>query len=70
MSTQHIYGSESIRVHKCSCRPYMPECYYTLRTLHVYVSICICEACKRCLLMGFGMMKLIGINFVVVLIFY
>ena len=69
MSIWRIYRSVSIRVHKRSCHAYTPEYGSTLQTLRVYVSICICEACERCLLMEFGMTKLIGINFVVVLIF-
>ena len=48
----------------------MPEYGSTLQTLHVCVSIFICEACERCLSMEFGVMKVIGIDFIVVLIFY
>ena len=48
----------------------MSEYSSALQTLHVYVSICICEACKRSLSMELGVMKLIGIDFIVVLIFY
>ena len=70
MSTWCIYRLGSTRVHKCLCHPYMPEYSSASRALHVYVSICICEACKRCLSMEFGVIKLIGIDSIVVLIFY
>ena len=69
-SIQRIYRLGSMRVHKCLHCPYMPEYGSTSQKLHVYVSICICESCKRCLLMEFSVTKLIGINFIVVLIFY
>ena len=36
----------------------------------MYVSICIYKACERCLSMALGVMKVIGIDFVVILIFY
>ena len=70
MSTRCIYMSGSTRVHKCSHCPCMPEYSSKSRTLHIYACICICEACERCLSMALGVMKLIGIDFVVVLIFY
>ena len=70
MSPWCIYKSGSTRVHKYSRRPYMPECGSKSRTLCVYVSICICEACKRCLSMALDEMKVIGVGFIVILIFY
>ena len=70
MSIWHIYRLGSIRVHKHLRCPYMPEYGSESWTLHVYVSICICEACKRCLSMALSVMKVIGIDLVVVLIFY
>ena len=48
----------------------MPEYDSKSRTLHIYACICICEACEKCLLMEFGVMKIIEVNFIVVLIFY
>ena len=69
MSIRRIYMSGSIRVHKCSRRPCMPEYGSELRTLHLYVCICICEACKRYLSMQLSVMKIIGVDVVVVWIF-
>ena len=43
-----------------------PEYGSKLRTLHVYACICIFEACERCLLMEFSVMKIIEVDFVVV----
>ena len=45
---------------------------YTRIQFHIAntLCVCICEACERCLSMEFGVTKLIGIDFVVVLIFY
>ena len=70
MSIRHIYRSGSTRVHKCLRCPYTSEYGSTLQTPHVYVSICIWEACERCLLMEFSVMKLIGIDFDIISMFY
>ena len=70
MSTQHIYMLGSTRVHKHSCHPCMPEYGSESRTPHTYACICICEACERCLSMALGVVKVIGIDFIVVLVFY
>ena len=70
MSTWRIYMSGSIRVHKRSCRPCMPEYGSEPRTLHLCVCICICEACEICLSMEYSIMKTVGIDFDVVRIFY
>ena len=69
MSTWRIYMSGSTRVHKCSRRPCMPEYGSESWTLHLYVCTCICEACERYLSMGLSVMKIVGVNFVVVWIF-
>ena len=70
MSTQRIYMSGSIRVHKHLRCPCMPEYGSELWTLHLCVCICICEACESCLLMEYSIMKTVGIGFDVVWIFY
>ena len=70
MSTWCIYMLGSTRVHKCSHHPCMSEYNSKLWTLHIYACICICEACERCLLMEFGVMKIIEVDLIVVLIFY
>ena len=70
MSIWHIYMLGSIRIHKHLRCPCMPEYGSESRTLCIYVCICICEACERCLSKALGVMKVIGIDFVVVLIFY
>ena len=69
MSIQCIYMLGSTRVHKCSCRPCMPEYGSKSWTLRLCVCICICEACERYLLMELSVMKIIGVNFIVVWIF-
>ena len=69
MSTRHKYMLGSTRVHKCSCCPCMPEYGSKSWTLCLYVCICICEACERYLLMELSVMKIIGVDFVVVWIF-
>ena len=69
MCTWHIYSLGSTRVHKHSHCPCMPE-YGSKSRTHMYACICICEACKGCLSMALGVMKVIGIDFVVALIFY
>ena len=66
MSTWHIYMLVSIRVHKHSHCPYMPEYGSEPQTLHLCVCICICEACESCLLMEYSIMKTVGIGFDVV----
>ena len=66
MSTRRIYMSVSIRVHKRSRRPCMPEYSSEPRTLHLCVCICICEACESCLSMEYSIMKTVGIDFDVV----
>ena len=48
----------------------MPEYSSKSQTPHIYAYICSCEACERCLSMALGVMKVIGIDFVGVLIFY
>ena len=48
----------------------MPEYGSKSRSPYIYACICICEACKRCLSMALSVMKVIGIDFVVVLVFY
>ena len=48
----------------------MPEYDSESQTLCIYACICICEACERCLLMELGVMKIIGVDLIVVLIFY
>ena len=50
MSIQRIYMLGSIRVHKGSHCPYMPEYGFKSRTLHIYACVCICKACEMCLL--------------------
>ena len=60
----------STRVYKCLCRPCMPEYGFELWTLHIYVCVCICEACERCLSMELSTMKTIEVDFVVIWIFY
>ena len=69
MSTWRIYMLGSTRVHKCSRRPCMPEYGSESWTLHLYVCICICEACERYLSMELSVMKIIGVDFDVVWIF-
>ena len=69
MSTWRIYMSGSTRVHKRLRHPCMPEYSSESWTLRLYVCICICEACKRYLSMELSVMKIIGIDFVVVWIF-
>ena len=69
MSTWCIYMLGSTRVHKRLCRPCMPEYSSESWTLHLYVCICICEACERYLSMELGVMKIIGVDFIVVWIF-
>ena len=66
MSTRRIYMSGSIRVHKRSRHPCMPEYGSKLQTLRLCVCICICEACKSCLSMEYSIMKTVGIDFDVV----
>ena len=66
MSTWRIYMSGSIRVHKGSRCPYMPEYGSKLRTLHIYACVGICKICERCLLMELNVMKIIEVDFVVV----
>ena len=70
MSTWRIYMSGSIKVHKCSRHHYMPEYGSKWRILHIYVCVCICEECKRCLLIVLSVMKIIEVNFIVPWIFY
>ena len=65
-----IYMSGSIRVHKCFRHPCMPEYSSKSQTLCIYACICICEACKKCLLMKINVMKIIEVDLIVVLIFY
>ena len=36
------------------------------QTLCIYVCVCICEACERCLLMELSVMKIVEVDFVVV----
>ena len=69
MSTQCIYMSGSTRVHKCSCRPCMPEYGSESWTSCIYACVCICEAWERCLLIALSVMKVIEVDFVVVWIF-
>ena len=69
MSTQHIYMSGSTRVHKHLRRPCMPEYGSESWTLCLCVCICICEACERYLSMELSVMKIIGVDFIVVWIF-
>ena len=70
MSIRHIYSSGSIRVYKCSHCPYMPEYSSASQTLCVCVSICIWTACKGCLSVSFSVIKLIGIDFDIISMFY
>ena len=69
MSTQRIYMSGSTRVHKHSRCPCMPEYGSESQTLHIYACVCICEACERYLSMELSVMKIIGVDFIVVWIF-
>ena len=66
MSIQHIYMLGSIRVHKCLRHPCMPEYGSESCTLNIYVCVCICEACERCLLMKLSVIKIIEVDFIVV----
>ena len=61
--------SGSTRVHKRSRRPCMPEYSSESWTLRLNVCICICEAYKRYLSMELSVMKIIGVDFIVVWIF-
>ena len=70
MSTWRIYMLGSIRVHKRSHRPCMPEYGSEPRTLHLCVCICICEEYERCLLIVLSVMKIVEVDFIVPWIFY
>ena len=70
MSTWHIYMLGSTRVHKCLCRPCMPEYGSESWTLRIYACVCICKACERCLSMELSVMKIIEVDLIVVWIFY
>ena len=65
MSTRCIYMLGSIRVHKRSRRPCMPEYGSKSRTLHIYACVCICEECERCLLIVLSVMKIVEVDFIV-----
>ena len=69
MSIWHIYMLGSTRVHKHLRHPCMPEYGSESWTLCLYVCICICDACKRYLSMELSVMKIIGVDFIVVWIF-
>ena len=69
MSTWRIYMSGSMRVHKHSCCPWMPEYSSKPWTLRIYACICTCRACEKCLLMELDVMKVIEADLIVVWIF-
>ena len=58
--TAHIHVG-STRVHKHLRRPCMPEYGSEPQTLHIYVCVCICYACKRYLSMELSLMKIVEV---------